>query len=171
MAFLWGKAGGPCPDFRTWTASDDTRCGHRLRIKIGAYRFVVSRPSHGNCTVRRMGHPGWWWFLEFILRGGGICGGCHCILRNLSCNNGLLQRHFLCDSRSRRRVPGMPSPSYFAVTMSLNAAAAWFPSALSGEKKRNIMIGHTGITWPNDVFPCRDLSLGPRWRGEKFVVW
>jgi inosose dehydratase len=39
----------------------------------------------------------------------------------------------------------------FAVTMALSAAAAAFPTALPGKKKRNIMVGHTGITWPNDV--------------------
>ena len=39
----------------------------------------------------------------------------------------------------------------FATTMTLSAAAVAFPYAFFGEKKRNIMIGHTGITWPNDV--------------------
>ena len=33
----------------------------------------------------------------------------------------------------------------------LGMAAAALPASLSAKKKRNIQIGHTGITWPNDV--------------------
>ena len=37
----------------------------------------------------------------------------------------------------------------FAKTMVLSAAAAALPGALGAKKKRDIQIGHTGITWPN----------------------
>lgn len=33
----------------------------------------------------------------------------------------------------------------------LGVATAALPTSLSAKKKRNIQIGHTGITWPNDV--------------------
>ena len=33
----------------------------------------------------------------------------------------------------------------------LGVATAVLPPALSAKKKRNIQIGHTGITWPNDI--------------------
>ncbi len=33
----------------------------------------------------------------------------------------------------------------------LGAAAAALPAAALGKKRRNIEIGHTGITWPNDI--------------------
>ncbi len=39
----------------------------------------------------------------------------------------------------------------FAKLAVLSAAATAFPAQMVGEKKRNIKIGHTGITWPNDV--------------------